>query len=122
MNDMSMDLSDPEIAAAFSGDKVGDECELEDVRLRVKRISASHDDEYGKDGKPTGKKKMNGTISFEVVGFTYGDHEFSADDAKGKSGGGMMGAEAPPAPATTGGYKGTSKPGLVVAIGLGKKK
>lgn len=121
-NDMTLDLSDKNVSDAFAGNRVGDECELENVRLKVKRLSMSHDDEYGKDGKPTGKKKANGTITFEIQGFDYGDHSYDFGDGKEKTDKGgempMMGATAPAAP----GGGGKSKAGLVVAIGLGKPK
>lgn len=119
-NTITLDLANKDIADAFSGNRVGDECELENVRLKVKSLHMSHDEDY-KDGKPTGKKKANGSITLEVQGFDYGDssYDFSDGKEKSKSGGDAVPAE-PPAPAYKSG--GGSKAGLVVAVGLGKRK
>lgn len=120
MNDLTLDLGDKTVADAFTGDRVGDTCVLDNVQLRVKRISQSHNDEYGKDGKPTGKKVVSGSIDFEVQGFDYGDSSYDLTGGKEKSKGGeKMPMEAPPAPTSGGSGK---KSALVVAIGLGKPK
>ncbi len=120
-NEIDLDLSDPTIAEAFAGNKVGDECTLENVDLKVRRISMSHDPEYGDDGKPTGEKKASGSITFEIEKFSYGDHDYDLTGGTDEkdSGGGEMGPS--PAAAPIKEPKG-SKSGLAVVIGIGKKK
>lgn len=120
MNELDLDLADKEIASAFAGNKVGDECSLDNVQLRVKRLNMSHDDEYDdKTGKPTGKKKVRGSITFEVKGFDYGDESYEFSNAKEKDGAVKTAAPAQPKEPSA---SGKSKSGLVVAIGLGKPK
>lgn len=119
-NSCSLDLSDKTVAEAFAGNKVGDECVLDNVTLKVKRISMSHDDEYGDDGKPTGKKTARGSIDFTIEGFDYGD---SAYDLTGDKEGVDVGGEgATPAAAPIKEPSKGSKSGLAVVIGIGKKK
>lgn len=126
LNDLTLDLSDKAIAEAFAGNKVGDECLLENVNLRVKRISMSHDDEYDpKSGKPTGKKKVRGSIDFEVLDFDYGDSNYDLDSDKSKDKAGKEDSDkAYPqaAPSRSGMGMMAKKPAVAVVVGLGKPR
>lgn len=126
MNELTLDLSDKEIASAFAGNKVGDECTLENVNLKVKRISMSHDDEYDpKTGTKTGKKKVRGTIDLEVDSFDYGDSSYDLGGDKKEKANITEKAPQPAYPSegsslAVGSKK--SKPAVAVTIGLGKRK